>query len=1044
MREKPGACVKRNRRTASKRSASRLRTSRSGFRRRCTFVLLAVLVWLAVSAASASEFRRKSWTTEQGAPADIWALAQGRDGWLWLGTGNGLYRFDGVRFERFEPPADESFRSNNITALNLLPDGTLWIGFYYGGASVVRDGHVRSFPPGATFPGGMVLTFAQTPDGATWAATEGGLARFDGREWKIAGSDWGYPAPRADWAIVARDGTLWVTTGQTLMSLRSGASRFEDTGLTVTKYAVVAEAPDGTLWLSDRARGTRALPGLDAGGQLSSVAAAPQETRYAESYRLLFDRYGNLWGSDAGKGGVYRVADAARAASGRSLTPQDVAEVVDRNGGLVSDRAVPLLEDAEGTIWVGTNIGLVSFHRNRLLVPGNIVPGTASTYAMAVDREGVAWLVNGGAVWRMDGVDGEAVARGLPDISGALFDAAGTLWLIGRESLFRLRGGVPDPVALPLPSALTKVNAMAFDGRGDLWLALAEHGLYRLRDGNWSPLDAAIALPAVAPTALASDAAGRLWIGYPDDRIAVLDGDAAHVHAGGLHVGNVTTINAAGRDVLIGGELGLARLREGRIQSLVAGDDEALCGISGIVETAAGDLWLNVIKGVVRLDAGEAAAAFERPGYRPAYRLFDYRDGLPGVAVQATPVASAAVDAAHRIWFLTNQAPAWLDPARLSGNLLPPPVEVLSLSANGARYPLAATPRLPQGTNNLQIEYTATSLAIPDRVRFRYKLDGVDADWRDAGTRREASYSNLRPGSYRFQVAAANDDGVWNAQGASAQFVIEPSFFETKWFYAIWVLAVLGLAAILYFWRVRLAIERARLQLTERMRERERIARDIHDTLLQGVQGLLLRLQAVVVGLPADDSRGKVLQAAIEQARQMVIEGRDKIIALRGEDPRHTELAQSILAIGENLASTHPLAFHLTTEGQPRVMLPSAVDEIIDIVGEAVRNAFVHSQGTRVDVHVAYRRSALNVHILDDGRGIDAAAMQSAARLKRWGIVGMKERAEKLGSRLVLRPRAPAGTEVVLSVPCRAAYPETGRFSWRRHVREQHTDSDPH
>lgn len=999
--------------------------------------LLIVLLWLAASAASASEFRRKFWTTEQGAPADIWALAQGRDGWLWLGTGNGLYRFDGVRFERFDPPAGERFRSNNITALTMLPDGSLWIGFYYGGASILRDGNVRSYPPDRAFPIGMVLTFGQTPDGTIWAATEGGLARFDGREWRIAGSDWAYTSPRADWLVVAHDGTLWVATGDTLKYLRKGATRFEDTGLKVAKYAVIAEAPDGTLWLSDRLHGTRALPGIAATGR-SNASTSPDETRYAESYRLLFDRYGNLWGSDASKGGVYRVARSGDAASGRSLRPEDIAEVADRSSGLVSDRAVPLLEDAEGTIWAGTNMGLVSFHRNRFSLPGNIAPGAASTYAMAVDRQGVVWLVNGGAVWRMNGTEGEVVARNLPDIAGALFDGSDELWLIGRENLFRLHNGDLDRVALPLPSAVTKVNAMAFDRNGEPWLALAERGLYRLREGTWSPLAPAVALPSIAPTALDSDASGRMWIGYPDNRIAVLDGDVAQIHSAGLRVGNVTTINASGRDVLIGGELGLARVREGRIDSLVAGDDEALCGISGIVETETGDLWLNTIKGAVRMEAREAAAAFDHPGYRPAYRLFDYRDGLPGVAVQTSPVASAAVDAMHRIWVLTNQAPAWVDPADLRGNTLPPPVEILSLTANGSRYPLAGTlrpPSLPKGTNNVQLEYTATSLAIPDRVRFRYKLEGVDADWRDAGNRREAFYSNLKPGDYRFRVIAANDDGVWNAQGATAYFAIEPSFFETKGFYAILTLSVLSLAAIFYLWRLRLATERARIQLTERMRERERIARDIHDTLLQGVQGLLLRLQAVVVGLAPGDSRGEVLNGAIEQARQMVIEGRDKIIALRGDDQKNTELAQSVLAIGENLASTYPATFHLTTEGEPRAMLPSAVDEIIDIVGEAMRNAFVHADGTRVDVHIAYQRRALHIHIRDDGRGIDDAALDSAARLKRWGIIGMQERAEKLGSRLVLRRRAPVGTEVILTVPCRAAYPEGSRIAKPRRER---------
>ena len=318
-------------------------------------------------------------------------------------------------------------------------------------------------------------------------------------------------------------------------------------------------------------------------------------------------------------------------------------------------------------------------------------------------------------------------------------------------------------------------------------------------------------------------------------------------------MGNITTINATGKDVLIGGELGLARLRADHIESMVMGDDDVFSGITGIAETPAGDLWLNASKGVVRVDAAEVSASFQRPGYRPGYRLFDYRDGLPGIAVQAAMVPSALVDGMHRIWFLTNQGPAWIDPNDLHTNTLPPPVAILGLQADGKRYALDAAPHLPKGTDNLQLEYTAASLAIPDRVRFRYKLDGIDTNWQDAGNRRAAFYSNLAPGRYRFHVIAANDDGIWNTQGAEASFTIAPWFFQTKWFYALCLLAGMGLVAGFFVWRTRLAAERVHLKLMERMSERERIARDIHDTLLQGVQGLLLRLQAVMASLAPED-----------------------------------------------------------------------------------------------------------------------------------------------------------------------------------------------
>ncbi|PXV60381.1 Histidine kinase-, DNA gyrase B-, and HSP90-like ATPase [Dyella jiangningensis] len=987
--------------------------------------LLAACVLLPAHAGESTGFRRRLWTTETGTPADIWAMAQGKDGYLWLGTGSGLYRFDGSRFERFQPAEGERFRSNDITALHRLPDGSLWMGFYYGGAGVLQSGHLRQFAPGKDFPPGMVLAFASTGDGAIWAATEGGLARFDGERWQAVGDDWGYASHRADWLITARDGTLWVTTGDSLMFLRPGEHRFRATGLAVAKYGIVAQAPNGTLWISDHNHGTRALPGLTPDHPSLIAAERPDDTDFAWANRLLFDRYGNLWGTLVDRGGIYRVAAVESLASGRSLRAQDFSEVVGKASGLVSERAVPLLQDAEGTIWAGTNMGLASFHRNSFQVPAQVPLGMAADYAVAVDATGTTWIANGGMLYRSDGHHDTMVRSDLHDTSAMLFDRAGDLWMVGRNRLYRLHGQNIDVTEWPVSPDLTRVNAFALDSRDQLWLALAEHGLYRLRRGQWQAVVPDAAVAQDTPTSLASDNQGVLWIGYADDRLVRMDEHTARLYTSvdGLHVGTVTTIDAGNGDVLIGGEHGLARWSDGHIASMSVADNDAFSGITGIERTANGDVWLNTGKGVLRLDAAEVAASFSQPDRAPAYRLFDYRDGLPGIARQAALTPTATMDALHRLWFLTNQGPAWLDPNELGSNLLPPPVDIASVIANGKRYPAAGQVDLPKGTTNLQVQYSAASLAIPDRVRFRYRLAGVDAGWQDAGNRREAFYSNLAPGTYRFQVIAANDDGVWNMQGAEISLTIAPWFYQSSWFYALCIAVVVALIGAFFLWRTRLAADRVHLQLMERMNERERIARDIHDTLLQGVQGLLLRLQALMARPVRDQAHSDALHTAIEQARQMVIEGRGKIVDLRGEGPQHNEPVQSILAVGEDLASLYPnVAFQLTAHGEPRKLLPSARDEIIDIVREAIRNAFVHAQATRVDVHVDHQAHLLRVRIADDGTGIDETIVRSAADAGHWGIVGMRERAGRLGAKLALRRLHPHGTEWTLSVPCRAAY----------------------
>jgi ligand-binding sensor domain-containing protein len=973
----------------------------------------------AQTVGTAGQFRLSSWTVERAAPADIWALALGGDGFLWLGTGTGLYRFDGVTFERYPLSPGEGFRSVDITALSLLPDGSLWIGFFHGGASVLKAGHVTHYTDRDGFPAGMVIAFAQASDGSLWAASRGGLARFDGRHWQTIGSDWSYPALRADWVMADREGTLWVATGDQLLFLRKGSRRFENTSERVDPDAVLAQAPDGTLWLSDGLHGTRALPGLSAAHPSLDLKQTLARTSFARSKRLLFDHDGDLWGTDAERGGVYRVSSPSRLADGRSLQPADIDGVFNRSSGLPSDVAVPLLENREGTLWTGTNLGLSSFHLNKVQVPANIKVGPAANSALAASDAGEIWMASGGSLLRATAQNAEVISQGLSDIGAALYAPVKTLWVVGYNCLGRMLDGRFVPLELPVAGKHVIVQAIASDRQGGLWASLANNGLYHWHQNRWTRIDQGPGLDAMTPTALALDASGRLWAGYPDNRILSIDGQRRQLFgpAQGLHVGNIATMDTRAGDLLVGGDDGLARLRQGRFESLAIAEPQVLVGVSGIARTDRGDVWINGSRGVIHIDADGFNKGFDGSTYRAAYELFDYHDGLPGIALQASPVPTAAVDSLGRIWFNTNQGVAWIDPARLRRNPIAPPVFIQGLTAGDRRYTDLQSLRLPQHTSNVRLDYTATSLAIPDRVQFRYKLDGVDEQWQDSGTRREAFYSNLGPGKYRFHVTAGNDDGVWNDQGTSIDFSIAPQFFQTSWFRLLCIAAALALVAALYLWWLHLMSGRIRLRLEERTRERERIARELHDTLLQGVQGLLLRLQAFVVGLPADDSRRGALDAAIDQARDMLVEGRDKIMSLRGADQARGQLAPSIHAIGEELASTYGTPFRVSMSGAEKPLCPPACDEVIEIVREAMRNAFIHADAKLIKVDISYRPQSLRIAIRDDGRGIQASTIRQGRLDDHWGLVGMHERAEKLGATLTIRRTEPSGTEVVLAMP---------------------------
>lgn len=981
------------------------------------FALACSLFATAVQATTAApQYRLTAWSLQQGAPADIWALAQSADGLLWLGTGNGLYRFDGVRFERFDPPPGRAFRSNNITALQHSAGGGLWLGSYAGSVSLLRNGEITHYDTTQGLPEGMVIALAEDADGALWIAGRGGLARLHQGRAELIGEDWNYPRRRADWVLADRAGTLWVSNAERVFYLPRGARSFVDSGVDAGKDATLAQAPDGAIWLSD-ASGTRTLP------PLAGVAAQqPQPARRfaTHSLRLLFDRAGNLWGSDAGRGGAYRL---------RPDDTQAAATAYNRAGGLSADVAVPLLEDREGTVWIGTNLGLNSLHRNNVYFLQRAGAARLPESAAAVDAAGTLWTAHAGTLRCGDTV----LAGGLGEVRAIVLGAQGQVWLDRFGRLAQFANGRVIELDPPAASTPEDLRLLAATADGALLAVYSGPGLLRHHGGAWQRVDLGADYAARTPRALAAAADGTVWLGYAGDELLRLrQGDVQRYGtAQGLAVGNIGVITLAGDEVLVAGDGGIARLRGERFQTLPPADPHALTGVSGLVRGGNGDIWLNSASGVVHLAAAELERAWNTPRQAPALHLYDYRDGLNGIALQEPTVPTAVSDGAQRIWLVTNQGLAWLDPADLQRNPVAPALLIDAVHAAGLRHLPRPGLRLPQDTTNIRVEYTATSLAVPDRVMFRHRLRGVDAQWQEAGTRREATYTNLGPGDYSFQVIAANDDGRWNETGATLQFSIAPRFFQTVWFYLLSVLLLAVLAAALYLWRLRLMAERIRLRLEERTGERERIARELHDTLLQGVQGLLLRLQALSFAMDEDDPRRAALDKAVEQARAMAVEGRDKIVALRGEVSTELPLSQALRAIGEELTAAHGAAFRLQLHGNERPLCPPVCEDVLDIAREGLRNAFLHAQAGLVSVELRYGLRSLALRVRDDGRGLDESVLRLGRRDGHWGLVGMRERAERVGARLSLHRLAPQGTEVRLEVPRQVAFGNrVRRWSW--------------
>jgi signal transduction histidine kinase len=382
------------------------------------------------------------------------------------------------------------------------------------------------------------------------------------------------------------------------------------------------------------------------------------------------------------------------------------------------------------------------------------------------------------------------------------------------------------------------------------------------------------------------------------------------------------------------------------------------------------------------------------------------------------------------LWFLPLDGVSVIDPRHLPINKLLPPVHIEQITADHKTYeaPPDATGqvRIPPRMRDLQIDYTALSLVAPEKVLFRYKLEGWDRDWHEAGNRRQAFYNNLPPRNYRFRVMACNNSGVWNEEGAFLDFAIAPAYYQTNWFRALFVLAFLALLWGLYQFRLRQLARQFRIRMEERVNERTRIARDLHDTMLQTFQGVLLRFYGLSVMLADRPEAEQKLEGLLEEAQQAINEGREAVQGLRSSTVIANDLARAFTTLGEELAakqdSHNAVAFQVEVEGETRDLHPILRDEVYRIACEALRNAYHHSGATRIEVRIHYDDGQFCVCIGDDGKGIDPKVLEAGAREGHYGLPGMHERAKLVGGRVVVRSRVNAGTEAEIIIPAALAY----------------------
>ena len=986
-----------------------------------------------------SELYHTQWSAPEGAPTGIEALTQTRDGFLWLGTEAGLFRFDGVTFERISEVGGTPLMSHDLYILYAAADGGLWIGYRFGGASYLKDGHLTNYGPAEGLPVASASGFVQDENGTTWVSTSRGLYWLDHRTWRLASEDSNIPRGFVFGLLLDRDNVLWAIANNSIYYRRPGQHRFEmlDVDLGDIETTQVIRGPDGIARLFSYA--SREQYGLlelrvpdEAGG---FVAHWDKRIAPPGIYSIgMFDTDGNLWVTDTDGIRRYPALDKNATEAQWQHSRTDFVP-------LTAKHAYQILEDREGNIWVSTSGGI-----ERLRAPALVkVPLQTDSmfFPMAPAAHGGMWIgTSQGNIYRFSASGKERIANGTPMslLDGLYSDASGDLWAGGMDSLWHLVGDrwerSPRP---PVKTGGTgNIQSLTKDASGAMWVSVVRVGVYRVVDGKWTLWGGRGDLPPEPATTLVSDQSGRLWLGYVDGRVGVLKDNSQltlYSPAQTRMPGPILAFAQQGNRIWIGGEKGLTWYDGATFHPVTGYGRGAFTLVSGIVISTGGDVWLNSADGVIHIAASEIQRLFANPDYPVRYEQLTYLDGLPGTPMAIRPLPTAAASGDGRIWFSTSNGVVWTDPKRIERNEVVPTVSIRSIVADGKAYPTgtsASPTRLPPRTRNLQIAYTAPSLTIPERVSFRYRLEGNDTDWQDVGTRREAYFTDLKPGDYRFQVIASNNDGVWNETGTTAQFILPPTFLQTRWFLALCLTAGLAALWVLFLLRLRQVKARLRWRLEERLVERERIARELHDTFLQGVQGLMLRFQSAMERIPPSEPARALMEEALDRADGVLADGRDAVTNLRVSSHSSADLPSSLKMHGERLAEDYGGDFSVSVDGEPRKLHPVVKDETYRIGAEALINAFQHAHAQHIRLQIIYGRKSLLLRVSDDGCGFDSEHLPSG----HWGLTGMSERSVRIHGQLIIRSQPLGGSVVQLEIPARIAFkqPERARLDKLRHL----------
>ena len=950
-------------------------------------------------------------------------MAQDLRGYLWIAASTGLVRFDGVRFELISAGLD-LVANGPPSAILVRRNGDVWTNFERSGRfALYRQGRLSFFhAPRAPH---RVAAMQEAADGTVWVLTERvglPLMRFRAGRWSSFGTGAGAPLDNPYSMVVAHDGTVWVSFNDSVAKLAPNGRRFEFVRRDRGALGRLSIGPQGRVWLSER-RGTYPITGPDGQG-----APPPLRHAYATDASEIrgwprFDREGNFWIATY-YNGLERIAhpDPRGALSG--------AEAVDRvehftaRDGLSSNATAATFQDAEGNVWVATENGLDRFWPATVRLEPELAHPAAFGDLLLQASDGTVYIGEASTVYRVrPGGRPEPILRTKSEPRTMCEAPDGRLWISLHKDKHVLIWDKRRVRRLPdrIPLAYTEYDC-AFDANGDYWVTASYGGMARLHAGRWERMFGP-ANGTFLPKAMLADGKGRLIVHWNDHKVAILSGsrrrELAIPHDGNAPE-DVTLALATSDTVYVAGRFGLGRIRDGRFAAVSARRVPAFSGVNGIVQTPTGETWLASPTGILRLRSHQLDHAYAADGLVAGIEVFDAGDGLRSLPHSHSRHAIVR-GADGRLWIAVQDGTMWLDPQQITRSNIPPSVAVGALVADRT-YRDPTRVELPAGTSNLHVDFAVLSFSDPRDVRVRYQIEGQDTGWVEAGDRRQAFYTNLAPGTYRFRLTAANENGDWNNHGAVVEFVIPPTFVQSWWFVAL--VALVGVFLLWLAYRVRVAQIGAgiRNRLEARLAERERIARELHDTLLQSVQGLILRFQSVANKMPPGEGSRLKLEAALERADDVISEGRNRVQELRAVKGG-SDLPELLRERAAEIEFEPVVPVRIVVEGRVRSLSPIVSEELVRIVEEALLNASRHAHARSIDLTVRFGAHHLSVEVRDDGVGIASDVLEMGYKEGHFGLVGMRERAERVGGTLSVESRPGVGSAVAVSIPARLAFP---------------------